>query len=243
MSRIKDAFPVFRNVDSPQTSSLSGKQFTSLGSRAYRSKADQSDPSAQNQTKKLPDCSLTKVVFKYVCASDEFQDDNRPFTPLIRKVLEIYRGHTFFEYKDGDHMKSAYGVRVSKICFVEASLFKEHIRSIMDSAADALNIEDLMIDHIETMTIDDDKHLLVIIMSELKRNGFHFSEDSMTLQKIVKAVERAKTRMTNTIKLNLPVPAGEPDMSTIISWGKCADLPILESCSVAPNFLTVRHIQ
>ncbi|KAI3973849.1 hypothetical protein MKX01_030425 [Papaver californicum] len=132
----------------------------------------------------------------------------------------------------------------------------------MDNAADALNIEDLMIDHIaktddfspndnnlgtrcglrvvldrifkiciwETMTINDDKHLLVIIVSELKRNGFDFSEDSMRLQKIAEA-------------LNLPVPAGEPDMSTTISWGKCADLPILESCSLAPNFLTVRRLQ
>ncbi|XP_026451363.1 uncharacterized protein LOC113351628 [Papaver somniferum] len=189
------------------------------------SKADQSDPSAQNHTKKLPDCNLTKVVFKYVCANDESQNDNRPSTPLIRKQLK-------------ETAKSTYGVRASGICFVETSLFKEHIRSLMDSALDALNIKDLKITHIakiedfspydnlgtgcglrvfldqvfqirtwETLTIDDDdKHLLVMILSELKRNGFDFTNDSMTLQNISEAVERAKTRKINTVKLNLPVP-------------------------------------
>ncbi|KAI3928649.1 hypothetical protein MKW98_024250 [Papaver atlanticum] len=245
---------VLRNVNSPRTSPLLGKQFTSLGSRAYCSKADQSDPSAQNQTKKLPDSNLTKVVFKYVCANDESQNDNRPSNPPNKKGDDLrYYNLSDFCYSYLVQLKetaeSTYGVRAAGICFVEASLFKEHIRSLMDSAADALNIEDLKIYHIakiedfspndnnlgtgcglrvvlddifqirtwETMTIDDDKHLLVVILSELKRNGFDFTNDSMTLQNIAEAVERAKTRKINTIKLNLPVPAGEPDMSTTIS--------------------------
>ncbi|KAI3880944.1 hypothetical protein MKX03_020010 [Papaver bracteatum] len=222
---------VLRNVNSPRTSPLLGKQFTSLGHSFFECKKGD-DVSYYN---------LSDFCYSYLLQ--------------LKETAE-----------------STYGVRASGICFVETSLFKEHIRSLMDSAADALNIEDLKINHIakiedfspyddnlgtgcglrvvldeifqirtwETMTIDDDKHLLVVILSELKRNGFDFTNDSMTLQNIAEAVERAKTQKINTIKLNLPVPAGEPDMSTIISWGKCADLPILSSCSLSP--LPIRRI-
>ncbi|KAI3904218.1 hypothetical protein MKX01_015556 [Papaver californicum] len=262
MSRIKDSFL-------PLASSLLIKPSTSLG-RAYCSKPDHSDPVEQNQTKKLPESNLTKVVFKYVCTNDESQEESRPIKPIIRKVLEISRGHTFLasgllhsylvRVKEAAELSS--GQRVSEICFVEASLFKERIRSIIDSAADAFNLN-YMIDNIENtkasfpngknprfrldIYLDDlfkvriweiitggDKHVLDIIVSELKRNGFDFTEDPVKLQKIEEAVERAMTRMTNGIKLNLPVLAGEPDMSATISWGKYAGPPTLEIISVAP---------
>ncbi|KAI3920481.1 hypothetical protein MKX01_000820 [Papaver californicum] len=274
---------VFRNVNSPQTSSLFSIQFRSLGSRAYCSNADHSDPVAQNQTKS----NLTKVVFKYVCTNDESQEDSRPVKPMIRKVVENSREHTIFEYRDGDDVsycnlsdflhsylarvkeaaELASGQRVSKICFVEASLFKKRIRSIIDSAADACNVN-CMIDNIEKtkasfpngknsrfrldINLDDlfkvriweiitgsDEHVLDIIVSELKRNGFDFTQDPVTLQKIEEAVERAMTRVTNGIKLNLPVPAGEPDVSATISWGKYAGPLILKIISVAPSKIII----
>ncbi|KAI3928648.1 hypothetical protein MKW98_024249, partial [Papaver atlanticum] len=112
----------------------------------------------------------------------------------------------------------ASGQRVSDISFVEASLFKERIRSIMDSAAEAFKVN-CMIDNIGKtkasfpnrkcplrleMILDDvfnirvweiitdgDKQVLDIIVSELKRNGFDFTKDPVTLQKIEEAVERA----------------------------------------------------
>ncbi|KAI3928645.1 hypothetical protein MKW98_024246 [Papaver atlanticum] len=277
---------VFRNVNIPGTSSLLGKQFTSLGSRAYCSKAyhGHSYPVAQNQTKS----NLTKVVLKYACTNDESQEDSRPINPVVKKVLEIPSGHTFFEYRVGDIVgwcnfseflhsylvkvkeatESASGDKLSEFCFIEASLFKERIRSIMDSATDAFFVK-CMIDNIEKtedsfpngknsrcglkLYLDDifkfriwekitggDKHVLDIIVSELKRNGFDFTEDPVTLQKIEEAVERAVTRMTNGIKLNLPVPAGEPDMSATISWGKYAGPPVLKSIRVAPSYVAIR---
>ncbi|KAI3928646.1 hypothetical protein MKW98_024247 [Papaver atlanticum] len=273
---------VFRNVNYPWTSSPLSTQYRSLGSRAYCSKADHSDPVAQS--------NLTKVVFKYVCANDESQEDSGPIKPIIRKVLEIPSGHTLFEHRSGDDVgycnlsdflqsylmrlkeasELASGQRVSEICFVEASLFKERIRSIMDSAADAFNVN-CMIDNSEKtkasfpngknsrcglkleidpddlfkvrvweMITGGDKHVLDIIVSELRRNGFDFTEDPVTLQKIGEAVERAMTRMTNGIKLHLPVPAGKPDMSASISWGKYAGPPALEIFSVAPSKVAVR---
>ncbi|KAI3910282.1 hypothetical protein MKW92_053941 [Papaver armeniacum] len=257
---------VFRNVNYPRTSSPLSTQFRSLGSRAYCSKADHSDPAAQNQIKS----NLTKVVFKYVCANDESQEDSRPIKPIIRKVLEIPSGHTLFEHRDGDvvgyfkeESELASGQRVSEICFVEASLFKERIRSIMNSAAVNCMIEktkasfpngknsrcglrleidpdDLFKVRVWEMITGGDKHVLDIIVSELKRNGFDFTEDPVTLQKVGEAVERAMTRMTNGIKLHLPVPAGKPDMSATISWGKYVGPPALEIFSVAPSKVAVR---
>ncbi|KAI3880943.1 hypothetical protein MKX03_020009 [Papaver bracteatum] len=270
---------VFRNVNSP-TSSLWSKTFTSLGGRSCCSKPDHSCPVAQNQTKS----NLTKVVFKYVCMNDESQEASRPVKPIIRKVLEIPSGVTFFEDIDGDDAGWCYlrdylqsylvrfkeatefitGQRVSEIYCEEASHFKERIRRIMDSVADAFNVN-CTIDNIEKtddsfpngkilrLDPDDlfkirvweiitggDKHVLDIIVSELKRNGFDFTEDPVILQKIEEAVERAMTRMTNGIKLNLPVPAGEPDMSTTISWGKCAGLPILKTVPVVQSKVAIR---
>ncbi|KAI3907572.1 hypothetical protein MKW98_016216 [Papaver atlanticum] len=257
---------VFRNVNSPWTSSLLSNTFTSLGSRAYCSKPYHSDPAAQiscffplldcfNQTKKLPESTLTKVVFKYVCPNDKSQDGSRP---LIRKVLEIPTGDTFFGIRYGD--KGSY-YNLNDFCY--------SYLIIMDIAADALNL-DCMIHHIskteasfpsgndsginiyldklfeiriwEKIT-SSDKHVLEIIVSELKSNGFDFTKDPVALQKIEGAVERAMMRMTNGIKLNLPVPAGEPDISTTISWGKCAGLPILETITLPPNALTAPRLQ
>ncbi|RZC90283.1 hypothetical protein C5167_030996 [Papaver somniferum] len=165
--------------------------------------------------------------------------------------------------------ESAIEKRISEICFVEASFFKEHTRSIMDSAADALNL-DCMVHHIsktkasfpsgndsginfyldklfeiriwEKIT-SGDKHVLKIIVSELKSNGFDFTKDPVALQKIEGAVERAMSRMTNGIKLNLHVPTGEPDISTTISWRKCAGLPILKTLTLPPNTLMVPRLQ
>ncbi|MCL7034886.1 hypothetical protein MKW94_020248 [Papaver nudicaule] len=277
---------VFRNVNTSWNSSLLGRTFTSLGSRAFCSKPDHSDPVVQDQTKKLPESNLTKVVFKYVCENDESREASRPFKPVVRKVLEIPGGRTFFEWRrDGDGVcyydlsdlcystfrrfkeaaESTTGIRVSAVYLVYPSLFKEHIRSIMDRAADVLNV-DCMIYHIEKIedpfligenpgsgcglrwNLDElfairiwekitsgDKHVLETIVSQLKRDGFDFTEDSEALQKIGGAVERAMTRMTNVIKLNLPVPAGEPDISTTVSWGNCAGLPILETISLPPQ--------
>ncbi|XP_026448628.1 uncharacterized protein LOC113348929 [Papaver somniferum] len=94
---------VFRNVNSP-TSSLPSKTFTSLGGRSCCSKPDHSCPVAQNQTKS----NLRKVVFKYVCVNDESQEASRPVKPIIRKVLEIPSGVTFFEDIDGDDVNWCY---------------------------------------------------------------------------------------------------------------------------------------
>ncbi|XP_026431979.1 uncharacterized protein LOC113329234 [Papaver somniferum] len=268
---------VFRNVNTPWNNSLSGKMSSSLGTRAFCSKSDPSDSVAQN---KFPESNLTKVVFKYVCGHDEFRENSRSSQPIIRKVLEIPRGHTFFECKDGDDVsycnlidfcyslmrrlkedaESARGERVTEMCFIEASFFKDRIRSIIDSSGAILNLNG-MIDCLEkpdsfsngknsrtrcklTIDVDEyfdirtwekitsgDKHVLEIILSELKKNGFDFNEDPVALQKIEEAVERAMMRMTNMIKLNLPVPVGKPDMSTTISWEKCAGLPILKTVS------------
>ncbi|XP_026438817.1 uncharacterized protein LOC113337331 isoform X2 [Papaver somniferum] len=88
-----------------------------------------------------------------------------------------------------------------------------------------------------------DKHVLKIIVSELKSNGFDFTKDPVALQKIEGAVERAMSRMTNGIKLNLHVPTGEPDISTTISWRKCAGLPILKTLTLPPNTLMVPRLQ
>ncbi|KAI3910285.1 hypothetical protein MKW92_053944 [Papaver armeniacum] len=279
---------VFRNVNSPRTSSLLSTKFTSLGSRAYCSKADHGDPVTQNQTKS----NLTKVVFKYLCTNDESQDDDsRPIKPLIKKVLEIPSGHTFFEYREGDVVgwcnlndylhsylvkakeatESASGQRVSEYRFIEASLFKDRIRSIVDSVTDVFHVR-CMIDNMEKpkeafpngrnsrcglkLDLDDifkiriweiitggDMRVLDIIVSELKRSGFDFTEDPVKLQKIEEAVERAMTRMTNGIKLNLPVPAGKPDMSATISWGKYVGPPMVKAISVAPTEVVVRLIR
>ncbi|KAI3881005.1 hypothetical protein MKX03_037583 [Papaver bracteatum] len=160
--------------------------------------------------------------------------------------------------------ESSRGERVTEMCFIEASFFKDRIRSIIDSSGGILNLKG-MIDCLEnpdsfpigkssrtgcklTIDLDDyfdirtwekissgDTHVLEIILSELKKNGFDFNEDSVALQKIGEAVEKATTRMTNVIKLNLPVPAGKPDMSTTITWGKCAGMPILKT--VGPDSL------
>ncbi|XP_026441414.1 uncharacterized protein LOC113340488 isoform X2 [Papaver somniferum] len=252
---------VFRTVNTSWNSSLLGNTSTSLGSRAFCSKSDHCDS-----------------VSQYVCGHDEFRENSRSSEPIIRKVLEIPRGHTFFECRDGDDVsycnlidfcfslmrrlkqdaESARGERVTEMCFIEASFFKDRIRSIIDSSGDILNLKG-MIDCLENpdsfpigknsgtgckLTIDldeyfdirtwekissGDKHVLEIILSELKKNGFDFNEDPAALQKIEEAVERATTRMTNMIKLNLPVPAGKPDTSTTISWEKCAGLPILKT--------------
>ncbi|RZC51033.1 hypothetical protein C5167_019463 [Papaver somniferum] len=179
---------VFRNVNSP-TSSLPSKTFTSLGGRSCCSKPDHSCPVAQNQTKS----NLRKVVFKYVCVNDESQEASRPVKPIIRKVLEIpsvlYRA-----IKEATELIS--GQTVSEIHCVEASHFKERIRRMMNSVADAFNVN-CTIGNIEKtedsfpngkilrLDLDDlfkirvweiitggDKHVLDIIMSELKRNGF-----------------------------------------------------------------------
>ncbi|KAI3896850.1 hypothetical protein MKX03_028356 [Papaver bracteatum] len=282
--------PVFKDVNSCSwTSSLLSKTFTSLGSRAgYCSKQDDSYP-----TRKLPDQSnlLTKVVFNHVRANDDkYQEDNSTLLKPIRKVLEIPRGYTFFECRYEDDVSYCYlddfcysylaqfmeavestsGQRVSEIFIIEASTFKECIRSIMDSAVDALNV-DCMINHIEKtedylftngtgcgirVDLDElfkiriwekitscDEKILDIIVCELKRNGFDFTEDPAAIHKINGAVERAMTRMTNEIKLNLPVPAGEPDMSTTISWGKCAGLPILKTIGVEPGSGTLHRLR
>ncbi|XP_026441415.1 uncharacterized protein LOC113340488 isoform X3 [Papaver somniferum] len=194
---------VFRTVNTSWNSSLLGNTSTSLGSRAFCSKSDHCDSVSQDA-------------------------------------------------------ESARGERVTEMCFIEASFFKDRIRSIIDSSGDILNLKG-MIDCLENpdsfpigknsgtgckLTIDldeyfdirtwekissGDKHVLEIILSELKKNGFDFNEDPAALQKIEEAVERATTRMTNMIKLNLPVPAGKPDTSTTISWEKCAGLPILKT--------------
>ncbi|XP_026453105.1 uncharacterized protein LOC113353844 isoform X1 [Papaver somniferum] len=129
---------VFRNVNHPRTRSLLSTQFRSLGSRAYCSKADHSDPVAQ-----------------------------------------------------------------------------------------------------EILT-EGDKQVLDIIVSELKRNGFDFTKDPVTLQKIEEAVERTVTRMTNKIKLDMPVPAGEPEMSALISWGKYSGPPALELFILVPTKIAIR---
>ncbi|MCL7030948.1 hypothetical protein MKW94_009896 [Papaver nudicaule] len=242
---------VFRNVNTSCNSSLLGKTFTSLGSRAFCSKPDHNDPVVQNQPPKLPDSNLTKVVFKYVCADDESREASRPFKPLVRK--------------------SNTGIRVSAICLLYPSLFKEHIRSIMDSALDFLNV-DCMIHHIEKIedllsispgsgcgmrwNLDEifairiwekitnaDKHVLETIVCELKRNGFDFAKDPVAIQKVEEAVERAVAQMTNVIKLNLPVPDGEPDISTTISWSNCAGLPETKTITLPPNTLKVRRLQ
>ncbi|MCL7036574.1 hypothetical protein MKW94_004469 [Papaver nudicaule] len=264
------------NVNTSWNSSLLGKTFTSLASRAFCSKPDNSDPVTQSQANKLPESNLTKVVFKYVCANDE----SRPFVPLITEVLETPRGNTYIAVRQRDDVtyvnlidfcysylmqrkedaESNNGERVSEISCIDASFFAERIRSIIDSAGDLLN-ESCMIrllsqeteDCIRSskmsgtgckLTIDldvlfdiriwekiasGDKHVLEIIVNELKKHGFDFTEDPVALRKIEEAVERAMTRTTNVIKLNLPVPAGKPDMSTTISWGKCAGLPILRT--------------
>ncbi|KAI3928644.1 hypothetical protein MKW98_024245 [Papaver atlanticum] len=283
---------VFRNVNNHWVSSPLSKPFTS--SRAYCSKPDHNDPVVQyvTETRKLPESNLTKVVFKYVRANDEYQEESTPLKP-VTKVLEIPRGYTYFEFRRGDDVsycnlgdfcyslimrykevtESTTGKRVSEICLVEASFFKERIRSIMDRAAAALNVH-RMINYIEKsedffpsdinsgagsqLLIDlneifeiriwekitsGDKHVLEIIVSELQSNGFDFTKDPVALQKIEEAVERAMTRMTNAIKLNLPVSAGEPDMSTTISWGKCDGLPVLRSVMFPPNLLKVRRRQ
>ncbi|KAI3880940.1 hypothetical protein MKX03_020006 [Papaver bracteatum] len=259
---------VFRNVNYPRTSSSLSTQFRSLGSRAYCSKADHSDPVAQlNQIKS----NLTKVVFKYVCANDESQEDSRPIKPIIRKVLEIPSGHTLFEHRSGDDVGYC---NLSDFLQSYLMRLKEYqilrIRSIMESAADAFNVncmidnsektkasfpigknsrcglkleidpDDLFKGRVWEMITGGDKHVLDIIVSELRRNGFDFTEDPVTLQKIGEAVERAMTRMTNGIKLHLPVPAGNPDMSASISWGKYAGPPALEIFSVAPSKVAVR---
>ncbi|KAI3909329.1 hypothetical protein MKW92_050465 [Papaver armeniacum] len=276
---------VFRNVNTSWNSSLLGK--TSLGSRAFCSKSDHSDSVAQN---KVSESNLTKVVFKYVCGHDEFRENSRSSEPIIRKVLEIPRGHTFFECRDGDDVsycnlidfcfslmrrlkqdaESARGERVTEMCFIEASFFKDRIRSIIDSSGDILNLKG-MIDCLENpdsfpigkssgtgckLTIDldeyfdirtwekissGDQHVLEFILSELKKHGFDLNEDPAALEKIEEAVERAMRRMTNVIKLNLPVPAGKPDMSTTISWGKCAGLPILKTAH--PDSLILSLVQ
>ncbi|KAI3932498.1 hypothetical protein MKW92_042197 [Papaver armeniacum] len=229
---------VFRNVNIPRTSSLLSKPFTSLGSsRAYCSNPYHSDPVAQNQTKKLPESNLTKVVFKYVCSNDKSQDGRRP---LIRKVLEIPTGDTSFE-SDMEIRDAADALnldcKIHHISKTEASF-----PSGNDSRIN-IYLDKLFEIRIWEKITSCDKHVLEIIVSELKSNGFDFAKDPVALQKIEGAVERAMTRMTNGIKLHLPVPAGEPDISTTISWGKCAGLPILKTFTLPPNALTVPHLQ
>lgn len=87
---------------------------------------------------------------------------------------------------------------------------------------------------------EGDKQVLDIIVSELKRNGFDFTKDPVTLQKIEEAVERTVTRMTNKIKLDMPVPAGEPEMSALISWGKYSGPPALELFILVPTKIAIR---
>ncbi|KAI3910286.1 hypothetical protein MKW92_053945 [Papaver armeniacum] len=255
---------VFRNVNNPWVSSPLSKPFTSR--RAYCSKPDHNGPVAEFSNTSL-----------------------KPVT----KALEIPTGYRYFEFRHGDDVcyynlgdfcysllmrykeatESTTGKRVSEICLVEPSFFKERIRSIMDSAAVAQDVhrminyfeksEDifprdrnsgagsqLVIDLDEIFEIriwekitSGDKHVLEIIVSELQSNGFDLTKDPVALQKIEEAVERAMTRMTNAIKLNLPVSAGEPDMSTTISWGKCDGLPVLRSLMFPPNLLKVHRRQ
>ncbi|MCL7040933.1 hypothetical protein MKW94_017823 [Papaver nudicaule] len=82
-----------------------------------------------------------------------------------------------------------------------------------------LNLDDLF--EIRTWEIETngDKTVLEIIVGELQRHGFDFTEDPLALQKLEQAVERAIARRSNVVKLNLPVPAGHPEMSTTVSWG------------------------
>ncbi|MCL7034478.1 hypothetical protein MKW94_020932 [Papaver nudicaule] len=268
---------VFRTVNTSWNHSLLGKSFTSLGSRAFCSKPDHSDPVGQNQAKKLPESNLTKVVFEY-----DSQLTSRPFEPLARKVLEIPGGRTFFELKRGGDVARYYdlselelstGIRVSTIHIIYPSLFKEHLRSIVDYVLDVSDV-DCIIDHIDKRedsllnrkhpgtgcglrwNLDElfairiwekltsgDKNVLETIVCELKRNGFDLTEDPVALQKVEEAVERATARRTNMIKLNLPVPVGEPDISTTISWGNYAGLPMLETLDYPPNTFRVKLAQ
>ncbi|KAI3920482.1 hypothetical protein MKX01_000821 [Papaver californicum] len=189
-------------------------QFTSLGSRAYCSKADHTDPVAQ------------------------------AIKPIIIKVLEIPSGHTFFEFREGDDVGWCYlsDFLHSYLCKVHDNI--EKTKASFPNGKNSrcglkLDLNDIFKIRIWEIITGGDKHVLDIIVSELKRNGFDLTQDPVTLQKIEEAVERAMTRVTNGIKLNLPVPAGEPDVSATISWGKYAGPLILKIISVAPSKIII----
>ncbi|MCL7047660.1 hypothetical protein MKW94_012698 [Papaver nudicaule] len=82
-----------------------------------------------------------------------------------------------------------------------------------------LDLNDFFDIRIWEIITNGDKTVLEIIVGELKKNRLDFTEDPMALQKLEQAVERAIARKSNAVKLNLPVPAGHPELSTTFSWG------------------------
>ncbi|MCL7052076.1 hypothetical protein MKW94_000060 [Papaver nudicaule] len=276
---------VFRNVNTPMIpclGSVLGKTL-SLGSRAFCSKTDHNDLAAQNETKRLFVSNPRKIIFKYVCASDEPQEDSKCFK--IRKIVETPTGETLFGLDKGGYRyyslsffylfvqgtyceaaESFSGRKISEWSIAVPPFFKQQLDSLeFSSALDGIfkesgiiRISSDLLDFISTrtkeimasgnrivlnsgtgcikLTLDfndffdvriweiitnGEKTVLEIIVDELKRNGFDFAEDALALQKLEQAVERAIARRTNVVKLNLPVRAGHPEMSTTVSWGTC----------------------
>ncbi|MCL7047659.1 hypothetical protein MKW94_000058 [Papaver nudicaule] len=86
-----------------------------------------------------------------------------------------------------------------------------------------LDLDDFLEIRIWEIITNGDKTVLDVIVGELKKNGFDFTDDPLALQKLEQAVDRAITQRSNTVKLNLPVPDGHLEMSTTISWGRSDD--------------------
>ncbi|KAI3895638.1 hypothetical protein MKW98_025429 [Papaver atlanticum] len=119
-----------------------------LGSRALCSKPD---IVAQNETKTLSLSSPTKIVFKYVFAGDDPQEDSKCFK--IRKIVETPTGDSLFQLsKGGDeyYSMSTYflsipgnyviaaqsfsGRRVSLLVVYFPPLFEKNLYSLLNKA-------------------------------------------------------------------------------------------------------------
>ncbi|MCL7052075.1 hypothetical protein MKW94_000059 [Papaver nudicaule] len=276
---------VFRNANTPRIpwgGYALGKNILIIRIFSNFSKPDHNDLAAQNETKRPFVSNPMKIIFKYVCATDEPQEDSKCIK--VRKIVETPTGDAlfglskggdryyslsfFYLYVQGDYFYAAQslsGRRVSEFCVVVPSYFKQNLdsvefssglhdgifsgpgiiyvscdlrdfistrtreiltsgnRIVLNSSTGCikltLDFDDFFDVRIWEILTNGEKTVLEIIVSQLKRNGFDFTEDPLALQKLEQAVERAIARRTNAVKLNLPVPSGHPEMSTTVSWG------------------------
>ncbi|RZC45240.1 hypothetical protein C5167_038206 [Papaver somniferum] len=135
---------VCRNVNTPM---LPWASFI-LGSRALCSKPG---AAAQNESKTLSVSNPTKIVFKYVCASDQPLEDSKCFK--IRKIIETptgdalfqlinggdkyYSMSTFFLTIPGNYVIAAQsfsGRRVSLLVVYFPPLFEKNLYSLLNKA-------------------------------------------------------------------------------------------------------------
>ncbi|KAI3887294.1 hypothetical protein MKW92_008495 [Papaver armeniacum] len=172
---------------------------------------------------------------------------------LINGGDKYYSMSTFFLSILGNYVidaQSFSGQRVSLLVVYFPPLFEKENRGLNSRGTNSgsehvtipCDLYNVVSDHIwdiirsgDKIMLDSDTGRMELILDFhdfldiriwLKKNGFDFMEDPLAFQKLEQAVEREISRGSNAIKLNLPVPAGHPKVSTKVSWGTTDDCSV-----------------